>query len=146
MIQSDIIDSELTEGSEGIQEDLHYSKSCDPVIKKGFFMRDNNTYSRVVIYFRNCSCASYDQDTCDRNLKKFRRSSVLLPTDGIYIHRPDCEQTVTKRKGYWKDNMQRTCYKYMYNCFCRYTLKQNTNHHDPNDRGKFLVYIRYTHV
>lgn len=37
MIQSDKIDSELIEGSKGIQEDLHYSKSCDPVIKKSFF-------------------------------------------------------------------------------------------------------------
>lgn len=42
MIQSDKIDSELIEGSEGIQGDLHYSKSCDPVIKKVFFMRDNS--------------------------------------------------------------------------------------------------------
>lgn len=59
MIQSDIIDSELIEGSEGIQEDLHYSKSCGPVIKKSFFYARQQLYKKP--YAWNSLCQVNDK-------------------------------------------------------------------------------------
>lgn len=143
MSRTDITDSELIQGSKGIQEDVHYNKNCDPVIETGYYMRDNYTDSLVVFYFRNCRCGSYDKETCYRNLENFRRTWIPLPTDGIFIHRFDCKQIVAKTKGYWKENMQREYYKYEYNCICRYTLHPNTHRHEPNDRGEFLIVMKY---
>lgn len=144
MSRRDITDIELIQGSKGIQEDEHDSKNCDPVIEPGYYMRDNHNYSDVVFHLRYCKCTSYNHKTCRDNLKNFRETSVILPTDGISMHRLDCIYELKKLKRHdWEGNERRTRYKYVYTCTCRYPLNPKTARHDPNDRGEFLVYIKY---
>lgn len=144
MSRRDITDFELEEGSIGVEGDIHYTRTCNPIVEVGYYMRGNHTNSDVVFHFRNCRCESYDQETCYHNLEKFRRTWVPLPTDGIFIHRLDCIYELKKlKRHYWEDNKRKKCYKYVYNCTCRYTLNPRTARHDPNDRGEFLVYMKY---
>lgn len=140
MSQSEITDSDLERISKGVQRDTHYKEDCDPRIETGTYVRDNQIIGSVKCHFRYCNCGSYNQATCYQVLENFRRTSVPLPTDGIFIHRPDCEYDLMKLKTHCKNgDQQLDVYTYVYKCTCRYTRNPSTAFHDPTDRRELLV-------
>lgn len=140
MSQREITYSDLERISKGVQMDTHYQEDCDPKVITGKYIRDNKTIGHVKCHFRYCNCGRYNQATCSDVLKNFRKTWVPVPTDGIFIHRFDCEYELMKVKSHVKiGNQQRDVYTYEYKCTCRYTLNPNTSFHDPNNRGELLV-------
>lgn len=107
-------------------------------------MWDNYNYSDVVFYLRYCKCIRYNYKICYDNLKNFCEILVLLLMDGIFMYWFDCIYELKKLKRYdWEGNEWRICYKYVYMCICRYLFNLKIVCYDLNDRGEFLVYIKY---
>lgn len=140
MTQSEITDVELEWISKGVQRDTHFQEDCDPQIVTGTYFRDNQIVSSVQCHFRYCKCGRYNKAACDKVLENFWRTSVPLPTDGIFIHRPACRYDLMKVKSHCKiGDQQLDVYTYVYKCICRYTLNPSTAFHDSTDRRELLV-------
>lgn len=87
MTSNDIEDFDLENGSKGVDEEIHYSKSCCPKMETGNYRSGGIYIGKIKIFFRNCLCGKFDKNKYTAVLEQFHSSSVPLPTDGLDIHR-----------------------------------------------------------
>lgn len=120
---SEITDSDLENGSKGVEGEDHYSKECIPLHRTGIYIRRSEEIGRIVGFFRNCQCGKkYSKQECKNLLRKFETSTVPLPSDGLDIHREGtvCYYTCDPRPRMEKvDGVQRTVYTCILHCSCK---------------------------
>lgn len=118
MTSNDITDSKLENGSAGVDEEIHYSKSCCPKMETGNYRSGGIPIGRVRGFFRNCLCGKFDKNKCSAVLQQFYSSGIPLPTDGVDIHR-DGEECYYDDPILQFDNNSRRIYIYSCHCSCK---------------------------
>lgn len=114
MASNDIEDIELNKGSLGVNEEIHYSNKCCPIMKTGIFNRQGIPICSVVGFFRNCHCGEFDANKCSRLMNQSR---IRLPTDGLDIHRDGAGCYYTENIEIDQDVR---IYIYRCTCFCKH--------------------------
>ena len=118
MTSNDITDFDLENDSNGVDEEIHYSKSCCPIMETGSFKRGGRNIGSIKLFFRNCLCGKFDKNKCSAVLHQFSSSGIILPTDGVDIHRDGAECYYDDPILQIDNNSQRT-YIYRCHCFCK---------------------------
>ena len=118
MDSNDITDIELNNCSKGVDEEIHYSNKCSPIMQTRIFTRRGGSICSVVVFFRNCHCEKYDANECSRLLEQ---STIQLPTDGLDIHRDGAGCYYAENTEI--DSRPRRIYIYRCQCFCKYSSR-----------------------
>lgn len=116
---SEITDSDLEKGSEGVEGEDHYSTKCLPQKRIGRYIRGSKDIGRIVGLFRYCQCNKFDRDECENLLIQ---STIDLPTNGLDIHRDGagCFYSYDPKPRFVRVNgVQMNLYTYKLHCFCK---------------------------